>query len=730
MRGQNILGAEEDDTNQGHSENPFDFLTAGIPKMEPIRYPAYGHWCNSPKQRSSELKVKNFFLVHKKWPQEDIWARVGGGARGKISDSTEPSSIGNRPASIRTMRSSDSFGTFSSRATSWTDSTTTNTVAARETVSERNSLLSVIQENGAPPELTRSPSSFHYNDGYSVFRKPLYPRSGRNSAYDVVDSQRVYSALVKHIDESHHHNGDITPRAGTIRRSIYSPSSSVYSHQASDTIRHIPSEASMRTIKALPVVRNESPSSRSQISTGSNYSREPLAVTPQEIALRIENMSRHSSMQSLYQSRSPRFQPGCQIPNPLVPPRFSSYEQAMGSDEDSESVIISRPDVSGRPAVSPSVYSRTTSGDTPRYYGSRRDIDFSESSDERGTATILPSERLPYRPKDTGGYAYGDRQIKGSAEWKSWMSSQMNLLDLTADNLTMAQYDKFPNTHYREHTEIHEEPDDGNPTVQATEISAESSQGPSSLHADQRPPLLELKSFTQNNFSRPIRLPPDIPISLSSTSVQKPSVVVRLESPHSVHISPVVNPGPSTPVDSTRPRSASTSPGVSPLVYEKSRRSEIGIVPVTPTRVPKAVRSSMSLRNLGEKDNQTRRISDPRKLAPTANFSSVRNSRDNGRGTNENSRGNSVYTKGDLRALGDIHSTISSKRMVDIFLSQRRRQMGGAEKATENAFIYLGPSSQQPQARQWPSVTIERLVAVYPSDGALRAGIVNFVPAS
>ncbi|OJD18204.1 hypothetical protein AJ78_01762 [Emergomyces pasteurianus Ep9510] len=608
------------------------------------------------------------------------------------SDSTEPSSHANRPASIRTLRSSDSFGTFSSRATSWTDSTTTNTVAARNAVSERND-LSVIQENGGLPEPIRSPSSFHYNDGYSVFRKPLYTGRGQNSAYDVVDSQRVYSALVRHIDESHHHDGDITPRARTVRRSIYSPSSSVYSHRTSDTIRHVPSEASMRTIRALHMVRSESPSSRSQVSAGSNYHREPLPVTPQEIAQRIENMSRHRSMQSLHQSgSSPRFQLRGQIPNPLIPPRFSSYEQVMSSEDDTESVIISRPDVSGRSAVSPSVYSRTTSGDTPRQYGSRRDLTFSESSDERGTATILTSERLPYKPKDTGGYVCSDRQIKGSADWKSWMSSQMDLLDPTPENFAMTQYDKIPNTHYREKTEIHDEQTDGttgetHATPQATGNSAGSPQGPSSLDVGQRPPLLELKSFTQHNFSRPTRLPPDIPISISCTSVQKPSVVARSESPHSVHINPTVNPEPSTPADSTLPLRASGSPSASPLVYEKSRRPDITIEPVTPTRVPKTVQSNISLRTQSEKDSQTGRISDPRKSAPTINFSSVRNSRDNGRATNENSRGSRVNTKNDLRALGDIHSTISSKRMVDIFLSQRRRQMGGVEKPTENAFI-------------------------------------------
>ncbi|EEQ84575.2 hypothetical protein RJZ56_004380 [Blastomyces dermatitidis] len=615
------------------------------------------------------------------------------------SESTGLTSIGNRPASIRTMRSSDSFGTFSSRATSWADSTATTTTAARDTVSERNG-LSIIQENGGPLEPIPSRSSFHYNDGYSVFRKPLYPGRSGNNASDAVDSQRVYSALLRHIDGSHHPDeGDIAPRAGTVRGSLYSPSSSVYSNHTAKSIHHVPSEASMRTIRALPPVRGQSPGSQSQISVGSNYRREAAAIIPQEIAQRNENMTRYRSMQSLHRSRSSLCQPRrhmrSEILNPFVPPRFSSYERTTGSDDDTGSVIVSRPDVIDRSPVSPSVYSRTTSGDSPDRQGSRRDLSLSEASDERGTVTILASERLPYKPKDTGGYSCSNSQIKGSAEWKSWMNSQMDLFDTTPESYAMAQNPKFPNSHYRERTEIHDESKDeihkkSFTTSQTSEYSTvEPIQEPVSFDVDQRPPLVELKPITKNNFSRPLCLSSDIPISISRPVVQKPSVVTRSESPHSVHLTDV-NLGRSTPTDSILPRSASRSPSASAspkLLYEKSRCLELSTSPVTPTRASKAVHSTISLCNHSENDSPSRRVSDPRKLAPTANFSSVRNRRDNGRVTNENSRGGRVTTKGDLPALGDIHSTISSKRMVDIFLSQRRRQMGGTEKGMEYAFI-------------------------------------------
>ncbi|EEH17702.2 hypothetical protein PABG_00265 [Paracoccidioides brasiliensis Pb03] len=614
------------------------------------------------------------------------------------SDSTGTTNFGNRPASVRTMRSSDSYAS-SSRVTSWTDSTTVSTMAARDAVSDRHR-LAIIQEIGAPPEPIPSPTSFHYNDGYSVFRKPLCTEGNSDNSYGVVDSQRVYSALVRHIDESQHHSeGDVTPRAVTIRRSMYSPSSSVHSNQMSSTIRHIPSEVSMKTIRALSVRRSESPSLRSQMSVGSSYRRDALGFTPQEVAQRNENLSRHRSRESLRESRPYFFQSGSRaraaFPNPLVPPLFSSYKRAMGSEGDTGSVIISRPDAVERTPISPSVYSRT-SGETPRNNGSRRDLSFSESSDERGTVTILASERLPYKPKEYGGYANGDRPTRGSADWKSWMSLQMDLLDATPDSLTISQYCKIPNTHYRESTQINDEMYDNKaeempPKLHDSESPEEESpqRSSSSSCADRRLPLVELKSFTRNNFSRPLRLSPDISISISHATAQRPSVVARSESPRSIHIKRGDGDSePITPSSSLPRKSVSRSPSSSPLVYAKPRYSGSALTPVTPTKASKTERSTISVQNTTEEGSLAGKVNEARKLTYATNFSSVRNKRDDGRVNNENSRGVRRITKNDLSALGDIHSTISSKRMVDIFLSQRRRQqMGVAENTTENAFL-------------------------------------------
>ncbi|PGH07523.1 hypothetical protein AJ79_06258 [Helicocarpus griseus UAMH5409] len=611
----------------------------------------------------------------------------------------EPTTISNRPASIRTMISSDSFNTSSSRVTSWTDSTAANTVAARDPVSER-SRLSIIQENGGPPEPIPSPSSFHYNDGYSVFRKPLYTERNSDNSYDAVDSQRVYSALVRHMGEAQHDDKrDMTPTAGTVRRPNYSPSLSVYSHRTSNTVRHIPSEASMRTIKALPGAQRKSPSSRSHVSVGSNYPGDASGLTPQEIAQQNENVGRHRSRQPLRQTRSffkPSPQARLNMPNPLVPPRLSSYENVRASDDDTGSVIISRPnaieEAIGESPISPSVYSRTTSGETPRRNESNRDLSLSESSDERGTVTILTSERLPYRPKDTGGYTRNDRQTKPSADWRSWMSSQMDLLETAANNYSMPQYDQLRNSHYREDTQINDDTYDQrveeSPT-KADETQSSSTETPEKLSscAGQRPPLMELKSFAQSNFSRPLRLSPDVPLRVSRTTARKPSVVIGSESPHSVHINTDANLDSASLTGSNLPRDASRSPSVSPLVYSKPRFSDYAKNPVTPTRAPKNLQSTVSIRHVNEQESPSGPSSDPIKTSKAVNVNSMRSRRDNGGVTNENARGIRAHSKNNLSALGDIHSTISSKRMVDLFLSQRRRQMGAAENATENAFL-------------------------------------------
>ncbi|KAK2778589.1 hypothetical protein FQN53_001743 [Emmonsiellopsis sp. PD_33] len=599
-----------------------------------------------------------------------------------------------RTASIRSMKSSDSFCTSSSRVTSWTDSTATNTMA-RDSASERNR-LGIIQENGDLPEPIPSPSSFHYNDGYSIFRKPFYSEQNNNHVEDIVDSQRVYSALVRHIDESgHQRGGDVTPRATTVRRSVCSPSLSTYSHRTSHSIRHVPSEASMRTIKALPALPafyRRSPSCRSQISVSSNYPGDSLGLTPQQVAQRNENTGHHRPRQPLHQSKSLFFQPSprkhSEFPNPLLLPTIPPRGRISSPDDDTGSVIISRPGAMGGSPVSPSVYSRTTSGDTPRRYETKRDLDFSESSDERGTVTILASERLPYRPQKSGGYICSDRQNKGSAEWKSWMSSQMDLIDNSpSGNTPKSQSYRRPNSHYWEDTQINDEKfdeNDGESPIKPLQINRNPSNPVSGF--DVRPPLLELKSFTQNNFSRPLRLSPATSISLSHTPVQKPSVVVRSQSPLSVHLSPDPDPGSATTTASPDPRSMSKSPDCSPLVYSKTRPTMMGS-PVTPTRNSKSVQNKVSIPSNDERDSPTQQPTNPRRLTTAKSLNSMRTRRDTVGINNENSRNARTYTKNNWAALGDIHSTISSKRMVDLFLSDRRRQTGAAENATENAFL-------------------------------------------
>ena len=104
------------------------------------------------------------------------------------------------PGSIRSVRSiSSSIGR--SRVTSWTNSTATNTLTKQQLLEKKR--LSIIQENGGPHQPSSSAGMIGTmaRKSYAVFRKPLRNANGIGRVNEPVDSQRIFSALQKRLDE-------------------------------------------------------------------------------------------------------------------------------------------------------------------------------------------------------------------------------------------------------------------------------------------------------------------------------------------------------------------------------------------------------------------------------------------------------------------------------------------------------------------------------------------------
>lgn len=596
-------------------------------------------------------------------------------------------SASNRPASIRSMKSMDSASTSASRVTSWTNSTATNTVALRRPIETR---LSIIEENGALDLNAPRKSDIYYHDRYSAFRQPLRLDCMSNGP---VDSQRVYSALMRKIDglkTPENRDGSIVARPNSVGSFRHREQRSPQTQSSSQTIRHVPSGASTRYGQAPPIPSRRSPSARSAHSMQSFYTAKTSGLTPQQIAQRNEHNTRHHLQQPLrtLEPNTSRFD------TRLGAMTYDSDDTATptkkeknDSDDDFSTIIIMR-SPSDSYAMSPSVYSRTTSGNTPSRDGGRHGSSLSDSDDDRGTATIMTSQRLPYTPRGC------DRMIRGSAEWKSWMKSQMDSIDVhNIPNELDVQVASTERGHYREDAQIHDQCSDAEDTTcSVTEsgpsnaIDEESKLVPDNNEPSdaERPPLSELNYLSQNNVSRPLRQSPEVPMSFGITNVKRPFLTIENHTPP--RSTPVVESSLLQKVStgSPRPQSQSGTPNLSPLAYRKPRVPDPLKSPTASPLDGLSTRSSASVRS-----RYGRNLPPPLYGGDVKRgFGSMRSRREDWctakekRGADENTAPNRKDHENILTRLNGFHSTISSKRMVDLFLDERRRTMGGSEDST------------------------------------------------
>lgn len=612
-----------------------------------------------------------------------------------------PESITNRPRSIRTM-SSDSLETANSRVTSWTDSTA-NQIPARQS-SDRNR-LSIIQEHGAQDApLTRVQANGR--NGYAVFSKPLRTPGGSDNMRGSVDCQRVYSALRKRIDgdDSHQNADDCTSiRFGPSMVSPPERASSIYSNRTCHTIRPVPSELSIKSVKSM--VRARAPSVRSQSTIRSCYPSHENGLTPQQIAHENERIARRRSKQSVRDVNSPFFSPisnrKIRTPSPTKGERSSNYELQPSSEDDSESIIVYRPPYPENESVSPSIYSRTTDSNTPKRSKDDSLLPHAESSEEeRGTATILASHRLPYRPSgDRASSRSGERAVKASADWKMWMNSQMNGLDDRGIGDT--QYNslgKPRSKHFRENAQINEEDENpgngqflqqsGGPDNGSVFDAPEPKQA-APCDTETRGPLVELKTAPQNNFSRPMRRSqnpsmPDLSPLFRKSSNMSPTLPKPDIGSDSFH----------SPKSKESPRSSALATNQNSSPWIPNKRSQSTLLGESPTRDRSGPRQTVSLR--GHYGSTPNKYGNDMSSPDSARVNSVRARECGRRVTNENVRvgvTDSSHLADDEASKqmkpGDaLYSATSSKRMVDLFLSSRRRHMRASdESASEPAFL-------------------------------------------
>jgi hypothetical protein len=541
--------------------------------------------------------------------------------------------------------SRDSLCTSKSRVTSWADSTMANTVTARKPGHRQS--LSLIREDGGGlnQQTPRTPAVVE-----SQNRRETILRSSPQHI-GIVDSQDLYYALMQQMG----HNALPDPSEemvfGTVpeHRAIPERSNTAYSQHSRRTIRPVSSMESSPSPGSFTTAR-----CGDQSSPYKPYTRSVKSMQP----------SRGISAQATYQNMPTGFDQRTSR---------SAFVVDGDSDEDNRSVIIARFDESRRNVISPSIYSRTTGGNTP-VKADIADILDMDVHDRPGTATIFASQRTAYSSPRRPGRASSSRlNANPSADWQKWMSSQIDRIEQASPT----------REHIREDAQFQDDDEDLTNIARHTLITSPASPlgmfntSGSNGHT-QCGTLIEKRLPSQSNFSRPFgqfsSIQPILPLQAAKLDDAVEKNLGRSSKDLVVNsnetISPQLIPNARTQgLSPIRLRSGNMQPPESP----------------TPNRV--ATKRSFT------KDQQRRysvRRAPISQDGRASQFRSMRSQRDY-RGNNENQKQQDEY--GDMmesyHQLQDVHSTISSKRMVDIFLDSRRRQMGDStdNKAATEAFL-------------------------------------------
>ncbi|MCJ1229874.1 hypothetical protein MMC12_006545 [Toensbergia leucococca] len=393
---------------------------------------------------------------------------------------------GSRADSIGSARSVDGVSIGKSRVTSWTNSSAATTLTTHQLMEKKR--LSIIQETGGPHESGKSCQHGPLTDCYAVFQSPIRHSSAGGRITGPVDSQRVFSALQKRIDENNRLASQEEPESDTDTVNDHSTPyvsdvTYISSQRVATTGVNTPNTAEealldVRGFKSSePVIFESSKSDRStdvfKLSTGKDESLEAhesvlklrLGLTPQQIAERNEYDSSRTN-RSLRDMRSVIFPQSVHIECSKISP----YQRALHSNAEDELVMeeathtIKRSKILGvlQPRSvtgSDSIYSRTTSGNTPMPSESSLSLTRSESNTDTGTSYITASRSARYEYSTVPYLQPNDTFIDSGKDWKNRLTSRLPGLENAAAQNTKLRDDEIVNDigHRRENAQIDED---------------------------------------------------------------------------------------------------------------------------------------------------------------------------------------------------------------------------------------------------------------------------------
>ena len=420
-----------------------------------------------------------------------------------------------------------------SRITSWTNSTVTGAGSLHAGSIQQNR-LSIIKEDGGPHQ--PSSSAGRHIGGVAVFQEPIEASA--------IDSQRIYSALMKRIDQEQAEMNQTEHQLNEIHGEQQSSNQTNWTDTG--TIRAVLSEASVRTVHHAPdpeyrqfsiaqhKLGAENPKYHFSHNDGHSTSQNVKSTNSKQRA----NLASQSAQSSFYpyseaESKPPGPSPFKQV---LMQKRQDQNKFASDSEEDASDnsplAPFKRPTTRGKSGRSStnnqialhrsklmsdeSVYSRTTGGDKNESYqtplASTEDfrlphISEHDDIDDKlaqvpGMATIIPTRIKRYpRASERVGKLVGRQNSSASTvtnesrDWRGWMEKQLDDVSDIDYQLERQQSRASERSgHVREHAQI-----DGDDV----EVGGEHN----GLDKVQRRfPLLDLKQVSRGNTPTPRRL--------------------------------------------------------------------------------------------------------------------------------------------------------------------------------------------------------------------------------
>ncbi|OAP56912.1 hypothetical protein AYL99_09024 [Fonsecaea erecta] len=339
-----------------------------------------------------------------------------------------------------------------SRVTSWTNSSITSSIGLRSGPIERNR-LSIIKEDGGPHQ--PSSSAGKHIGGVAVSLEPSQSATNNARTFPAVDSQEIYSALVKRISEEEVEVERTRIALEAINRDR-EPNSSSEVSDARPTIRAIHSDSSLNTMTAHNANRRSSSQSGSWQQSADTRTDEQYKENADKTWERLAEQESQSTFFPFSSEKRPNITPS-PFKKFLDERRHRSHSRSRRRDHadvDRGSIIVNRQlsnPVMERPQFglsTASIYSRTTNGGSNEQY--QRPFDSSDElrttgpveSETNGMATILStsftlsanSQRNPWPD------AVSRRDIEPdiNSSWHARETAQINPEEAVADDEEMA----------------------------------------------------------------------------------------------------------------------------------------------------------------------------------------------------------------------------------------------------------------------------------------------------